>query len=84
MAEQRFHLVVARDLEASFDEHKHLLPGRELSRAESADRQYVVVTMTDPQAPTNAARMCPVFTQTGDRVELDHIDYYDADGLNLN
>jgi hypothetical protein len=81
LTETRVELAVNPELEADFNKHQHLLPGREVSRR--SDGQHVIVTWLAPDAPTDAATMSPWFTLTGDRIELGGIDYYDADGHRL-
>lgn len=83
MNETSVELAVAAELEADFDKHQHLLPGRELSRRPSDDGTQIIVAMAVPDAPEGAAAMSPWFTTTGDHVELSGIDYYDAAGYRL-
>lgn len=78
MNETTVELRVAVELEADFNKHQHLLPGRELSRR--TEGEHVVLTMQVPDAPDGAATMSPWFTLNGDRVDLGGIDYYDAAG----
>lgn len=78
MSETTVKLTISAELEADFNKHQHLLPGRELSRRRDGDR--IVLAWLAPDAPTGAAAMSPWFTLSGDRIELDGIDYYDAAG----
>lgn len=73
-------LTVHAKLEADYDKHRHLLPGREISRRASEDGRDVLITMAMPEAPSRAAVMSPWFTLTGDRIALGGIEYYDTDG----
>jgi len=81
VSETRVELRVSPELEADFDEHKHLLPGSEESRRRDDD--HVILTWIALNAPADAATMSPWFTRNGDRVELGGIDYYDAAGYRL-
>lgn len=83
MSDRTVELAVAAELEADFDKHQHLLPGRELSRRPSDDGTQTIVTMAVPGAPDGAAAMSPWFTTTGGHVELSGIDYYDAAGYRI-
>ncbi|WP_329215251.1 hypothetical protein OG352_06415 [Streptomyces sp. NBC_01485] len=83
MIDATVELRVDTDLEADFNKHQHLLPGRELSRRHSEDGQHVIITLAVPDAPDRAATMSPWFTLTSDRIELGGIDYYDAAGYRL-
>jgi hypothetical protein len=74
-------LAIDAELEADFDKHQRLLPGREVSRRRDGDQ--VIITMAIPDAPDHAATMSPWFTLTGDRIELSGIDYYDAAGYRI-
>ncbi|KOU62055.1 hypothetical protein ADK57_25820 [Streptomyces sp. MMG1533] len=78
LVETRVELAVNSELEADFNKHQHLLPGRELSRRR--DGEHVILTWLAPDAPPEATTMSPYFTLTGDRIELGGIDYYDAAG----
>ena len=81
MAETRVELAVNSELEADFNKHQHLLPGRELSRRR--DGEHVILAWSAPDAPPEAATMSPWFTLTGDQIELGGIDYYGADGYRI-
>ncbi|MFE6785181.1 hypothetical protein ACFVFF_23280 [Streptomyces sp. NPDC057680] len=74
-------LRVDARLEADFDKHKHLLPGRELSR--QRDGEHVVLTWLAPEAPAHTVTMSPWFTLHEGRIELGGIEYYDAAGTRL-
>ncbi|WP_121703368.1 hypothetical protein [Streptomyces sp. E5N298] len=82
MTETRVELSVNTELEADFNKHQHLLPGREVSRRH--DGSHVVLTWLAPDAPPGAATMSPYFTLVGDRIELGGIDYYDTAGYEIN
>ncbi|MFI8439946.1 hypothetical protein ACIGKG_04920 [Streptomyces rochei] len=86
MPEQPIAMTIAAELEANFDRDKHLLPGRELSREHSPDGQYIVVTMSVPEAPERAASMSPwfCFMYPEQQIKLGGIDYFDSDGQLLN
>jgi len=81
VSDRTVELTVSADLEADFDKHQHLLPGRELSRR--TEGEHIVLTMQVPDAPDGAATMSPWFTRTGDRIDLGGIDYYDAAGYRI-
>ncbi|MET8080003.1 hypothetical protein [Streptomyces sp. NPDC005303] len=78
MIDTRVELAVNAVLEADFNKHQHLLPGRELSRRR--DSEHVILTWSAPDAPPEAATMSPWFTLVGDHIELGGIDYYDTAG----
>jgi hypothetical protein len=80
MAEREVQLAVSASLEADFDKHQGLLPGREVSRRTSPDGAQILITWAMPDAPPNATVMSPWFTLIGDRIELGGIEYYDAAG----
>lgn len=82
MTEPTVVLVVAADLEEAFNQHEHLLPGRALSRRLNGGGRHVVFTRTAHEAPFGAVTMLPVWSVTAPperQVQLDHIEYYDAD-----
>ena len=81
MNETRVELRVNPELEADFNKHQHLLPGRELSRRRDGD--HVILTWLAPDAPPEAAVMSPWFTLVDDRIELGGIDYYDTAGYRI-
>lgn len=81
LTQRHVELRVTPELEADFDKHKYLLPGRELSRRR--DAEHVVLAWLAPDAPPKAATMSPWFTLVGDHIELGGIDYYDAAGHHL-
>ncbi|HEY6224616.1 MAG TPA: hypothetical protein VIW26_12590 [Gemmatimonadales bacterium] len=78
MTETRVELTVNPELEADFNKHQHLVPGRELSR--KRDGEHVIVTWLAPDAPPEAVTMSPWFTLNGARIEIGGIDYYDTAG----
>jgi hypothetical protein len=78
VTETRVELTVNPELEADFNKHQHLLPGRELSRR--TDGENVILTWLAPDAAPDAVTMSPWFTVVGDRIELGGIDYYDIAG----
>ncbi|MEV7654658.1 hypothetical protein AB0O39_10850 [Streptomyces anulatus] len=82
MAATTVTLVVAAELEAEFKQHEHLLPGSTVSRRLNDGERHVVFTRTATEAPAGAVTMLPVWSVTAPperQIQLDHIEYYDAD-----
>ncbi|MDQ0791984.1 hypothetical protein [Streptomyces sp. B1I3] len=82
MADPTVALVVAAELEEAFKKHEHLLPGRTVSRKLNGGERHVIFERTAPDAPSGAVTMLPIYSVTAPPercVQLDHIEYYDAD-----